>query len=154
MHKTVRLFPALMLLINCANPSETVIVNNINGSWNKTAEQQFKINITDAEKPRDLVFMVRNNNDYPYSNLRLIVKLENEKTKKKTVDTLNYILAQPNGEWIGKGFGDTKETDFQYKLNYTFPNNGSYTIAVIQAMRRDILPGIEDLGLTINMAKP
>ena len=40
------------------------------------------------------------------------------KSKKKTIDTLNYILAKPNGEWIGKGFGDTKETLFQYKLNY------------------------------------
>lgn len=154
MHKISGLFLFLMLLASCAQSADTVIVHQINGSWNKAAEQLFEFTIADAAQPKDLAFVVRNNNDYPYSNLRLIVRLENEQAKIRTVDTLNYVLAKPNGEWIGKGFGDTKETHFQYKLNYKFPANGKYTVGIIQAMRQDNLPGIEDIGITINMAKP
>ena len=67
---------------------------------------------------------------------------------------MNYILAEPNGTWLGKGFGETKEILFQYKLNYQFPENGAYSIGIIQAMRNDDLPGIEDIGVKIETAKP
>lgn len=75
-------------------------------------------------------------------------------TKKVETDTLNYILAKPNGEWIGSGFGDTKETLFQYKMNHRFPKAGNYRIGITQAMRKDTLVGIEDVGVKIENAKP
>lgn len=103
---------------------------------------------------KNIIFVVRNNNEYPYSNIRLIVNFSEVKSKKKSTDTLNYILAKPNGEWLGKGFGDTKEIMFQYKLNYKFPENGDYKIGIIQAMRTDNLKGIEDIGVKIESAKP
>ena len=76
------------------------------------------------------------------------------KEKKAKPDTLNYILAKPNGEWIGRGFGETKETLFQYRLNYKFPKNGKYTLTVQQAMRKDKLTGIDDFGVKIEQAQP
>ena len=129
-------------------------MRNINGIWPKKAEQKFDFTISDAQNPKNIIFVVRNNNDYPYSNIRFIVNFTETKTKNVKVDTLNYILAKPDGAWIGKGFGDTKETLFQYKVNYKFPQNGAYSIGVIQAMRTDSLKGIEDLGLKIETAKP
>lgn len=129
-------------------------MKNLKGTWNKKAEQKFDFKINDAQNLKNIIFVVRNNNEYPYSNIRFIVNFTEAKTKKKKVDTLNYVLAQPNGEWIGKGFGDTKETLFQYKVNYKFPENGNYSIGVIQAMRTDKLKGIEDIGLKIETAKP
>ena len=100
-----------------------------------------------------MMFVVRNNNSYPYSNLRLIARIENNK-KNISTDTLNFVLAKPNGEWIGTGFGDTKEIVFQYKLNYKFPQNGNYSVKVIQAMRNNSLTGIEDIGIKIQNLKP
>ena len=154
MHKIFVLFSVLLMLSGCSNPSEQVYMKNLNGDWNKKAEQKFDFKVNDAQHPKNIIFVVRNNGDYPYSNIRFIVNFEDLKSKKKTVDTLNYILAKPNGEWIGKGFGDTKETLFQYKLNYKFPQNGDYSIGVIQAMRNDNLKGIEDIGVKIETAKP
>jgi len=55
---------------------------------------------------------------------------------------------------LGTGFGDTKETLFLYKVNHRFPKNGKYEINVTQAMRNDNLPGIEDLGIKVETAKP
>ena len=154
MHKIIGVFFVLFFLASCKNDSEQVFLNDIKGKWNKKAEQKFNFKIEDAQNPKNIIFVVRNNNDYPYSNIRLIVNFSNLKTKNKSTDTLNYILAKPNGAWIGKGFGETKETLFQYKLNYKFPANGNYSIGVIQAMRNDNLIGIEDIGVKIETAKP
>ena len=154
MHKKWSVLFVLFLLASCMNSSEDVHINNLNGNWDKKAEQKFDFKIKDAQNPKNIIFVVRNNNDYPYSNIRFFVNFSDLKSKKKTTDTLNYVLAQPNGEWIGKGFGDTKETLFQYKLNYKFPANGDYSIGIIQAMRTDKLKGIEDIGVKIETAKP
>ncbi|MDN3608141.1 gliding motility lipoprotein GldH [Kaistella yonginensis] len=154
MHKIMGVFFVLLILASCNNNSEQVFMNNLNGKWDKKAEQKFDFNIKDAKNPKNIIFVVRNNNDYPYSNIRLIVNFLDKKTKSKSTDTLNYILAKPSGEWLGKGFGDTKEILFQYKLNYKFPGNGDYSIGIVQAMRNDNLPGIEDIGVKLETAQP
>ncbi len=142
-----------MILAGCNASDENVIMNHVDNKWDKNIRQKFNLEISDPENPKNIIFVVRNNNDYPYSNIRFIVNLTNPKTKKAETDTLNYILAKPNGEWLGTGFGETKETLFQYKLNYRFPEKGSYEIEVSQAMRNDHLPGIEDLGIKVETAK-
>lgn len=154
MHKILGLFTIMVMFVGCNSSTENVEMKNLNGSWSRKTEQEFNFKINDAQHPKNIIFVVRNNNDYPYSNIRFIVNFMDAQTKKKSTDTLNYILAQPNGEWIGKGFGDTKETLFQYKLNYKFPQNGDYSIGIIHAMRTDSLKGIEDLGVKIETAKP
>lgn len=134
--------------------TEDVQTRPVNSSWDKKNTLNFEFDIKDAQTPKNIIFVVRNNDDYPYSNLWLISKLPNQKTKKTVSDSLNFVLAEPNGKWIGSGFGETKETLFQYKTNFKFPENGKYTISVSQAMRKNILPGIEDLGIKIENAKP
>lgn len=140
-------------LCSCQNDNEKVVVNDVGNSWKKNDFKSLDFDIKDYQNPKNLVFVVRNNNDYPYSNLRLITKVEQDK-KLISTDTLNYVLAKPNGEWLGTGFGDTKETLFQYKLNYKFPKNGNYSVKVVHAMRRNVLPGIEDIGIKIQNLKP
>ncbi|WP_292010408.1 gliding motility lipoprotein GldH [Chryseobacterium sp.] len=145
----------LLLFYNCNSSSgEDIIMNSIDNKWNKKSEQKFNLDITDSQNPKNIIFVVRNNNEYPYSNIRFIVNFTNLQSKKKETDTLNYVLAKPNGEWLGTGFGDTKEIFFQYKLNYRFPEKGKYEIGIVQAMRNDNLPGIEDIGIKIETAKP
>lgn len=139
----------LLFVLSCNDHTELIEMKSINGMWNKKTVQNFNFEIKDAQIPKNIIFVVRNNNDYPYSNLRLIVNFINLKTKEKETDTLNYILAKPNGDWLGRGFGETKEILFQYKTHYTFPENGKYSIGIIQAMRKDHLPGIEDIGISI-----
>ncbi|MDC8106159.1 MULTISPECIES: gliding motility lipoprotein GldH [Chryseobacterium] len=153
MHKVLG-FLSLILFLSCNSPGEHVTMNSIDSKWNKKSEQKFNLEISDPQNPKNIIFVVRNNNDYPYSNIRFIVNFTNLQNKKKETDTLNYILTKPNGEWLGTGFGDTKETLFQYKLNYRFPQKGKYEIGLIQAMRNDFLPGIEDIGVKIETAKP
>jgi len=153
MLKSIVVFVLLLSVVSCQNADEKVLVSAIDNQWKKNNAQTFSFDISDAQNLKNMMFVVRNNNNYPYSNLRLIASVEHNK-KKISTDTLNYILAKPNGEWIGTGFGDTKEIVFQYKLNYKFPENGKYSVKVVQAMRKNVLPGIEDIGIKIQNLKP
>lgn len=153
MHRVLGIL-MLIFLVGCSASNDNVIMNPIDNKWSKKAEQKFKLEITDPQNPKNLIFVVRNNNQYPYSNIRFIVNFKNPDSKTAEVDTLNYILAKPNGEWLGTGFGETKETLFQYRTNYKFPKKGTYEVGVMQAMRNDNLPGIEDLGIKVETAKP
>lgn len=153
MHKVLGILMVLFL-VGCNASGEDVIMNSVDNKWNKKSVQKFNLEIKDPQNPKNIIFVVRNNNEYPYSNIRFIVNLKNIKEKTSQIDTLNYILANPNGEWLGTGFGETKETLFQYKLNYKFPKEGAYEVDVQHAMRNDILPGIEDIGIKVETAKP
>ncbi|MPT30534.1 MAG: gliding motility lipoprotein GldH [Chryseobacterium sp.] len=153
MLRIIVVFILFLSLSSCQNDNEKVVVKDVGNSWKKNDSKSLDFDIKDSQGPKNLVFVIRNNNDYPYSNLRLIAKIEEGK-KIISTDTLNYVLAKPNGEWIGTGFGDTKENLFQYKLNYKFPQNGNYSVKVVQAMRRNVLPGIEDIGIKIQNSKP
>lgn len=154
MDKVFALLLALLFFTGCNISNEDVHMRSLNGNWDKKAIQKFEFEVKDSQNPKNIIFVVRNNNEYPYSNLRVFSKLYGQEEKKSKTDTLNYILAKPNGEWLGNGFGDTKETLFQYRLNHRFLKNGKYIIEIQHAMRRDLLPGIEDIGVKIEPAKP
>lgn len=147
-------FLLLMSIVACNTSEDQVMMNHVDNKWDKKNQQKFNLDISDPENAKNIIFVVRNNNEYPYSNIRFIVNFGEAKSNKKITDTLNYVLAKPNGEWIGKGFGDTKETLFQYKINYKFPKNGDYQIGVVHGMRTDNLKGIEDIGVKIESVKP
>ncbi|USL96395.1 gliding motility lipoprotein GldH [Riemerella anatipestifer] len=145
---------ALFSLTSCSSfGDEEVKMNDLNGVWHKNNPQKFEFEIKDAQNPKNIIFVIRNNNDYPFSNLYLISKISKGNKVLGKIDTLNYVLAMPNGEWVGRGFGSTKEALFQYKVNYKFPENGVYNIELKQAMRKDTLKGIEDIGVTIQSLK-
>lgn len=141
-----------VFLVSCGQ--ETVSMHSLQGDWDAKRIVEFPIEVKDAGTAKNIIFVVRNNNSYPYSNIRFFSTIEKVGAKKSTVDTLNYSMAKPNGEWKGSGFGDTKEILFQYKTNYVFPENGKYMIKVKQAMRNDKLVGIEDFGVKIEQVQP
>ncbi|MDO4224922.1 MAG: gliding motility lipoprotein GldH [Bergeyella zoohelcum] len=146
-------FLSFFALVGCQFSSEEVYMNALDGNWEKNNIQKFQFEVKDTHTPKNIIFVVRNNNDYPFTNLRVFGKIYKKGTKPTTTDTLNYILAKPNGGWLGKGFGDTKEILFQYKTG-TALEQGQYVVEVQQAMRKDTLVGIEDIGIKIELAKP
>lgn len=98
---------------------------------------------------------IRNNDNFQFSNLFLIAELEhpNGNTLK---DTLEYKMAKPNGEWLGRGLGSIKENKLWFKENIVFRDSGIYKVTVSHAMRRNgaveglnILEGVTDVGLRI-----
>ncbi|HEX7868805.1 MAG TPA: gliding motility lipoprotein GldH, partial [Chryseobacterium sp.] len=62
MHKISGLF-LLIFLASCNASGEDVIMNNVDNKWNKKTEQKFNLEISDPQNPKNLIFVVRNNNE-------------------------------------------------------------------------------------------
>ncbi len=109
----------------------------------------------DSVQKHNLFFNVRNTNDYAFSNLYFIAQLNYPNGKQKT-DTLQYLMAKPNGEWLGIGATSLKESKLWYLENFQFNETEQYTIDIQQAMRINgetngliYLKGIPDIGIQI-----
>lgn len=138
-----------IVMLSCQKPAGVTEMRNLNNRWNKNDVQKFELNISDAQTPKNIIFVVRNNNQYPYSNLFVMASFAKKGASKKTTDTLNYVLARPDGKFLGTGLGHTKEIMFQLKNDYRFPENGTYLIEIQHGMRTENLQGIEDIGIKI-----
>ena len=98
---------------------------------------------------------IRNTAKYEFSNLYLITEI-NFPNGKKIVDTLQYQMTDPSGNFLGKGFSHIKENKLFYKENVLFPSTGDYTVSVAYAMRKSgeingitNLKGITEVGFRI-----
>jgi gliding motility-associated lipoprotein GldH len=91
---------------------------------------------------------VRNNEEYPYSNIYFFINtiLPDGKSAR---DTIECILANVRGKWLGKGMGSLKESNHLIRNNLHFPNSGTYRMEIEQAMRIDELTGIKDIGIEL-----
>lgn len=120
--------------------------------WNKDSIYQFEMLIEDSLSINDFYINIRNNTDYPYSNLYLFVTtvFPNGHT---TRDTIECILAGKDGRWLGSGSGRIKENKIMLQKSLRFPLKGIYNIYLEQAMRKSVLPGIEDIGFSVELSE-
>ena len=116
--------------------------------WKADERIVFDITITDTVSPNNLYVNIRNADDYRYSNIYVFITttFPNGKFSK---DTLECILADDKGHWLGNGLGDIWDNQIPFKKNVRFPEKGKYTIALEQAMRMNELPQIMDVGVRI-----
>ena len=110
-----------------------------NQSWNADSSVSFNYSVRDTTSLNQLIIKVRHTTDYEFQNLFLFVKAE------KT-DTLEILLANKEGMWLGKGIGDIREIEFVYENNKVFNKKGSLIVEVEQAMRYGKLEKIQNLN--------
>jgi len=151
------LFISLIAILFIACDSNRVFddYKSLPNQWNKDSVLTFKLENIDTLKSYNLFINVRNNSDFEYSNLFLISEIQFPEGKVIT-DTLEYQMAEPNGEWLGTGFGDVKESKLWYKERVRFPESGEYQVSIQHAMRKngsekglENLNGITEIGFRI-----
>ncbi len=122
---------------------------SIDAQWNKNDIIAFNYTPQDTITTYNTFITIRNNNDYRYNNLFLLVAV-NYPNGKVTKDTLEYKMAKPNGELLGNGFTDVKESKLWHKEQFVFNEVGDYVIEIQHAMRQNgVVKGIENLeGVT------
>jgi gliding motility-associated lipoprotein GldH len=120
--------------------------------WHKNQIVQFDIPVTDTISGHNIYIIVRNTNDYSYSNLFLFVSTQSP-NGPVIKDTLETTLADEKGKWLGRGLGGVLSNDIPFKKNVRFPVAGIYKIAIVQAMRDDVLKGITDVGIKVEKVK-
>lgn len=123
-------------------------VAKVENSWKSNDFKTFKVPVKNAKHEYTMYFIMRNNNEYPYSNIYLFTELKSP-SGEVVADTLEYQLAYPNGEWMGFGMGEIKQNTLVYKEKLALKDTGIYEINVSQAMREIDLTGIEDISLMI-----
>ena len=150
-----------LLFISCDKKQIFSEYKELDGTWKKSDTLRFTFEQKDTINPYHLFLNVRNNNDYPFNNMYLIVSMK-EPGKKPTikVDTLEYQMANPDGTLMGEGFSDVKESKLWYLENHVFNRMGKYNIQIVQAVREtgkvsgvSELKGITELGLRIEKTK-
>ncbi|MFO8128994.1 MAG: gliding motility lipoprotein GldH [Bacteroidales bacterium] len=117
--------------------------------WHKDSIFTFPVEINDTLALYNFYLNIRNNTDYSYSNIYLFLN-----TKfpggHATRDTIEIFLADPKGNWLGSGIGKIRDNQVLLRKNLRFPEKGKYIFGIEQAMRQDVLHGIEDVGLRID----
>lgn len=145
----------LFLVISCDKKRVFDEYKSVGNAWHKDSIIAFNLPQLEPKKPYNLFVTVRDNNDYPFNNLFLIVLVE-EPNKKVIVDTLEYQMTNPDGKLLGDGFSDIKENKLSFKKNVQFNQKGMYKVKIKQAVRETgtiegvkALKGISDVGFRI-----
>lgn len=138
---------AAILLFSCDKKRVFDEYKSVGSAWHKDSIVTFDLPVLDSTKRYDLFVNLRDNNNYPFSNLFLIVAIEMPNGFTK-VDTLEYQMANPDGTLLGNGFSDIKESKLYLKENVKF--RGKYKVHIKQAVRESgKIPGVQELeGIT------
>ena len=72
---------------------------SISDQWSYEDVVEFNFKAPDTINPYNLLINIRNTNDYKYNNLFLIVEMSYPHGKV-TKDTLEYRMADPDGNWF------------------------------------------------------
>ena len=147
-------FLVLIVLVSCDKKRVFDEYKSVGNGWHKDSIVSFDLPALDVKKQYNLFLNIRDNNDYPFNNLFLIVSME-QPNKKTLVDTLEYQMANPDGSLLGEGFTDVKDSKLVYKERMKF-TPGAYKVYVKQAVRQTgkvsgvkELKGITDVGFRI-----
>nr|WP_294792153.1 gliding motility lipoprotein GldH [uncultured Mucilaginibacter sp.] len=141
----------LFAFCGCSDPG-AVIDNNTalpNKVWSYNNRVGYDFKIDDANAGYNLYINLRVTGDYKYSNLFVLVS---DPVKKGSSSRYELKLAQPDGQWLGKGSGNLYSFRIPFKLNYKFPATGPYHISIEQNMRDNPLHEVSDVGLRVEKA--
>ncbi len=145
----------LLLVVSCDKKRVFDQYKSVGNAWHKDSIVTFELPKLDPKKSFNFYVNVRDNDDYPFNNLYLIVSLEHPNHKVK-VDTLEYQMTDPDGRLLGEGFSDIKENKLFYKEQQKFTQKGIYKIHIKHATRETgkiegvtKLSGISDVGFRI-----
>ncbi len=116
--------------------------------WDKENPVYFEVPITDTVSLHNVYINIRNASGYGYSNIYLFLDTQYP-DQKISRDTIECILADPSGKWLGDGSGDIWDNQILFKKNVRFKQAGTYKFRYEQAMRMPKLPMIMDVGLRI-----
>lgn len=141
-----------LLLVGCTDVMFQQSEQIPNKNWEQGRNISFDVEVLDTMKSFDFYIDLRTESTYSYANIFMFVNTTFP-SGKTARDTVECILADKTGRWLGTGLGDIKDNHILFKENIRFPNAGTYTFEFEQGMREDQLAGILDLGISIENHK-
>lgn len=118
--------------------------------WSIYNPARYTCMISDTVRTYNINLSVRTSTDYPYRNMYLFI-VTTFPSGTTVTDTLQAIITDEKGKWLGRGAGDLRELTIPYKSNVWFPETGEYHFRVIHGMRDTVLKGVYDMGMKITL---
>lgn len=154
MKKTMSLFAIIFLFLGCSNAEALLFTSIPETGWTQQDWVRFSYTNRLPAKKVKASWKLRHDNDYPYANIYLIAQYTTPTGISKT-DTLTYLMAQPDGSWLGTGWY-IKEIDLPYVASLDLDEPGQYHFQLRPVVRANdnLLPdkrllGIHQVGLEL-----
>ncbi len=139
----------LLVILSCQNKQVFEKYHPVDKAiWHKDSVVVFNIPVSDTSRNHNLLLGIRNDIQYPFSNLWLFIDMKPPGGEAMT-DTFEIALAAPSGEWLGQGIGGIKSRQVMFKRNVVFPQPGNYRVSIRHGMRKQLLKGIHDIGFKV-----
>lgn len=147
--RLLALWGGILFIASCTSPAivEDYVAVDPDG-WNREEPAIIQFEVEEMNNPVNMGIYIRNNAMFPFRNLYLFTEL---KAPNGLIarDTVNCILANSRGEWMGEGMGSLKTSLHKYQFKASLPEKGVYELKIYQGMRVEELKGVEDVGLLI-----
>lgn len=140
----------VLLFQSCVNNNLADTTTDIpDHNWLYANSAKAEVIVKDSSKHYQIVFKIRNSEDYRYSNLFVILRIKSDQ-RVISQSRVQVQLADHEGRWLGKGSGNLYSSEFPVIKHFKFPHSGKYSIEVEQNMRDNPLAGVSDVGLRIS----
>lgn len=149
---SIRYVLALLLagtLFACQNTTVYHSFRNLpDEGWKQNDTLCFDVAMTDSLTTCQLFVEVRNLSNYPYQNLSVILTHETPDSLTVASDTLHFILADQQGNWIGKGWGGIYQNRFPAG-NINIRQTGRHRLILQHGLTDASISGIHDIGIKL-----
>ena len=140
MIRTLALIGTIVMFISC---DSSIVFEEYksfeNQKWNTDSAAFFNYTITDTTSTNTVKIKLRHTVEYEFQNLILFVETD-------VIDTVELMLANKEGMWLGGGIGDVREFEFEYQNAKLFSKKGNYSFKIEQAMRYGMAEKIQVLN--------
>jgi len=140
MIRTLALIGTIVMFISC---DSSIVFEEYksfeNQNWNTDSAAFFNYTITDTTSINTVKIKLRHTVEYEFQNLFLFVETD-------VIDTVELMLANKEGMWLGGGIGDVREFEFEYQNAKLFSKKGNYSFKIEQAMRYGMAEKIQVLN--------
>jgi len=143
---------SVILLLSLVSCNKDVLFDDTKrvpgGVWNQYDKLIFEVPIDDTINSYRFLLNIRHSTNYRYSNFFLFIN-SFFPDGNMARDTVECMLARPDGKWLGKGFAGMKDNQLLLRTGLRFPMKGIYIFEFEQGMREKSLEGISDIGFRI-----
>lgn len=143
---------AVLFITSCQKKSAYQNAETIPDSkWALGDVVSFRDSLTESD-PEKLHFEInlRHTNIYPYQNIWLYIQTKCSDGTTR-MDSIDWTISEPNGRWLGTGWGSL------YNLSYQLPdleikkNNQKrwFYIEIQHGLRDEYIKGVENIGVRL-----
>lgn len=148
---TALLIGGMVMLGSCSGPE--LVKDHVlmpEEGWYADSVVHFSFEVKDAQQAHNVYYFLRQNLNYPYSNIYLRDSIIDAQGYVAHTSTKQFFVANPfTGQPIGSGLAEMRDNTMLGYEAIKFPKAGKYTIRVRQYMRISPLPGILSAGVMV-----